>query len=263
MQSKSEKIKHLLSIIIPAHNEVRNLPSIIQKLIDVLDKALIPLEIIVVNDHSKDSTAKIVNKISEDDQRVKLVENTYLRGIGYTVRRGLEVFSGDMVAIVMADSSDEPQDIIKYYKLILKGYECAFGTRFCRQAKIINYPWHKLILNRLGNLFIQLLFWLPYNDVTNAFKCYSRKAIEGISPLISCHFNLTVEMPLKAIIRGYKWCVVPTNWYGRVEGYSKWNIKEMGSRYMFIILYLWLEKSLSRKDYHRSTLLLQRHKSQD
>ena len=260
MQSKSEKSKPLLSIIIPARNEARNLPNTLQKIIDVLDKALIPLEIIVVNDHSRDNTTKIINKISEEDPRVKLVANTYPRGIGYSVRQGLEIFSGDAVVIVMADSSDYPQDIVKYYKLILKGYECVFGTRFCRQAKVINYPWHKLILNRLGNLFIQLLFWLPYNDVSNAFKCYSRKAIEGISPLISYHFNLTVEMPLKAIIRGYKWCVVPTNWYGRDKGVSKWNIKEMGSRYMFIILYLWLEKSLSRKDYHRSTLLLQRYK---
>jgi dolichol-phosphate mannosyltransferase len=231
-----------------------NLPNTLNKIIKVLDKAAIPLEIVVVNDHSNDKTAEIISHIAEQDTRVKLVENTYAPGYGYAVCRGLEVFKGDVVVISMADSSDDPEDIVKYYEKIIEGYECVFGTRFCSQARVINYPWHKFILNRFGNLFIQILFLLPYNDVTNAFKCYSRKAIEGMSPLISCHFNLTVEMPLKAIIRGYKWCVVSTNWYGRDNGVSKWNIKEMGSRYLFIILYLWLEKLLSRKDYHISAL---------
>ena len=246
------KTKPLLSILIPAHNEAGNLPITIQKIVETLDKAAIPFEVIVVNDHSRDKTAEVITLMSKEDPRIKLVNNTCSKGFGYAVRRGLEVFNGDAVVIVMADLSDDPEDIIKYYKIMLKGYECAFGTRFCRKAKILNYPWHKLILNRLGNFFIQLLFWLPYNDVSNAFKCYSRQAIEGLSPLISCHFNITVEMPLKAITRGYKWCVVPTNWQGRAKGISKFKIKEMGSRYMFIILYLWLEKLLSRKDYYRS-----------
>jgi len=242
----------LLSIIIPAHNESKNIETALQKIIEVLDKAAIPFEIIVVNDYSSDGTAEIVNLVAQKESRVKLIENPYAKGYGFAVRRGIEVFSGEAVVIVMADSSDEPEDIIKYYEKFIKGNECVFGTRFHPQSQLINYPWHKLILNRLGNFLIQVLFWLPYNDITNAFKCYSRKSIEGMLPLISCHFNLTVEMPLKAIIRGYRWCVVPINWHGRVSGISKWKIKETGSRYLFIILSLWLEKLLSCKDYHRS-----------
>ncbi len=243
-----------LSILMPARNEAENLPVTIQKIAVALDAAHVPFEIIVINDHSEDNTAKIIKQISESDPRCKITDNPYLPGYGYAVRRGLEIYKGDAVVIVMADLSDDPQDIVKYYKLICKGNDCVFGTRFCRQAKITGYPPHKLILNRLGNLFIQALFWLPYNDVSNAFKRYSRKVIEGITPLISAHFNLTVEIPLKAIIRGYKWTVVPTNWHGRQKGVSKFKIKEMGSRYLFIILYLWLEKMLSRGDYHKNTL---------
>ena len=248
------KMTRLLSVLIPACNEAENLSITICNIIAVLDMAGIPIEIIVTNDHSIDKTEELIMAISKEDPRVRLVNNIYPKGYGYAVRCGLEVFKGDAIVIVMADLSDDPQDIIKYYRIMLKGCECAFGTRFCRQAKISNYPWHKLILNRIGNLFVQMLFWLPYNDVTNAFKCYSRKAIEGMSPLISCHFNLTVEMPLKAIIRGYKWGVVPTGWNGRDKGVSKFKIKEMGSRYMFIILYLWLERLLCRKDYYRNVL---------
>lgn len=246
--------KPLLSILIPARNEAKNLPFTIQRIVETLDKASVPFEIIVVNDHSRDKTSEVATLISKKDPRIKLVNNTHAKGYGFAVRQGLEVFSGGAVVIFMADLSDDPEDVIKYYKTILKGYECAFGVRFCRQAEVKNYPFPKLVLNRLGNLFIQLLFWLPYNDISNAFKCYSRKAIEGMSPLISCHFNLTVEMPLKAVIRGYKWCVVPTNWHGREKGISKFKVKEMGSRYLFIILYLWLERILSGKDYHKSRL---------
>jgi dolichol-phosphate mannosyltransferase len=252
MTTSSANSKPLLSVVIPAHNESKNLSATLQKIVEALDHAAIPLEIVVVNDHSKDDTSKVISEMSQKDSRIKLFENKYPNGYGYAVRSGLEVFTGDAAVIVMADSSDDPGDIIKYYNLIHEGYECIFGTRFCHEAKITNYPFHKLILNRLGNFFIRALFWESYNDISNAFKCYSRKAIEGMSPLISCHFNLTVEMPLKAIIRGHKWTVIPTNWYGRAAGISKWNIKEMGSRYLFIVLYLWLEKLLSRNDYHRN-----------
>jgi dolichol-phosphate mannosyltransferase len=116
---------------------------------------------------------------------------------------------------------------------------------------VIDYPSHKLLMNRLANLFIRVVFGLRFNDITNAFKCYRRAAIDGMMPLISPHFNLTVEMPLKAIIRGYSFKVVPISWTNRKEGVSKLKIKEMGSRYLFIVLYLWLEKALSRGDYIR------------
>jgi len=93
---------------------------------------------------------------------------------------------------------------------------------------------------------------LRYSDVTNAFKIYSREVIEGVQPILSHHFNLTVELPLKAIVRGFSYTVIPLRWYNQTAGISKRKIKEMGSRYLFIILYIWLEKHLSRGDYHRT-----------
>jgi dolichol-phosphate mannosyltransferase len=108
-----------------------------------------------------------------------------------------------------------------------------------------------MILNRLANWFIKTLFGVPFNDFTNAFKLYRREVIAGMQPLISPHFNLTVEMPLKAIIRGYSFAVVPISWTNRRTGVSKLKLQEMGSRYLFIVLYLWLEKHLARGDYHR------------
>jgi dolichol-phosphate mannosyltransferase len=100
-------------------------------------------------------------------------------------------------------------------------------------------------------LGIRLLFHHGYNDTTNAFKAYRREVIDNIQPLLSNHFNLTVEMPLKAIVRGHSYAIVPVSWANRAHGDSKLGLQEMGSRYLFIALYVFLEHHLSRGDYHR------------
>jgi dolichol-phosphate mannosyltransferase len=97
-----------------------------------------------------------------------------------------------------------------------------------------------------------VLFRHSYNDTTNAFKAYRREVIENVQPLVSNHFNLTVELPLKAIVRGHSYAVVPITWTNRAAGHSKLGLKEMGSRYLFITLMVWLEHHLSRGDYRRS-----------
>jgi dolichol-phosphate mannosyltransferase len=170
-----------------------------------------------------------------------------------TVRTGLQASTGEAIALMMADASDSPKDLVRYYELLQQGYDCVFGSRFMKDSRIIDYPPHKLVINRMANLFIRLLFGFRYNDITNAFKCYRRPVLQAMEPLISPHFNLTVEMPLKAIVRGFSYAVIPISWTNRKTGVSKLKIKEMGSRYLFIVLYLWLEKYLSRGDYHRST----------
>jgi dolichol-phosphate mannosyltransferase len=242
-----------LSVVIPAHNEEGCIYNTVASLCKTFMQENIPYEILVINDHSSDNTEKVLVELVQNFQEVRWLANEkYPGGFGYAIRVGLENFSGDAVCVVMADASDEPRDIVKYYRKLQEGYECVFGTRFTRESLIVDYPRHKLVLNRLANWFIKFIFRLDYNDVTNAFKCYRREVIEGVSPLLSAHFNLTVELPLKAIVRGYTYTVVPTNWYNRKTGVSKLTIKEMGSRYLFIVLYILLEKLLSRGDYRRS-----------
>ena len=106
-------------------------------------------------------------------------------------------------------------------------------------------------MNRIANIGIHLLFQHGYNDTTNAFKAYRRYVIDQLQPLLSNHFNLTVELPLKAVVRGYSYAVVPVSWTNRQHGASKLRLQEMGSRYVFIVLYVWLEHHLSRGDYRR------------
>jgi dolichol-phosphate mannosyltransferase len=240
-----------LSVVIPARNEDGAIAKTVSALFYTLRAEAIPFEIIVVDDGSTDQTSFTVQALATRYHEIRLVQNMGQHGFGMAVRCGLHEAKGDAVAVVMADSSDSPEDVVKCYYRLLEGPDCVFGSRFIHGSKVHDYPFHKLVLNRLANCFIRVLFGVPFNDFTNAFKLYRWHVIEGMQPLISPHFNLTVEMPLKAIVRGYSFAVVPISWTNRQAGISKLKIKEMGSRYLFIVLYLWLEKHLARGDYHR------------
>jgi dolichol-phosphate mannosyltransferase len=244
-----------LSVVIPAHNEEGAIELTVRNLYIHLKHHRIPHEILVVNDNSKDSTEKILKALKRDIPTFRYINNRPPNGFGLAVRKGLSEFKGDAVAVYMADASDSPEDLVAFYQLMKKeGVDCVFGTRFSRESKVVDYPVHKLLLNRFANFFIRILFAMGYNDTTNAFKLYRRNVIAGVQPLISHHFNLTVEIPLKAIVRGYRYAVVPNSWTNRKSGISKLKIKEMGSRYLFIVLYCLIEKWLARGDYHRQRI---------
>jgi dolichol-phosphate mannosyltransferase len=238
-----------LSVVMPAQNEEGSVGATVAGVVAALEREQIDYEVIVVNDDSEDSTEAVVNAIGAENPRVRCHRSHYERGFGMAIRAGLDVFEGDAVAIVMADASDDPEDLVRYHRILEAGWDCAFGSRFMPGAKVHDYPKLKYRINRLANQFIRILFRHRYNDTTNAFKAYRREVIETIQPLLSKHFNLTVEIPLKAIVRGHTYEVIPTNWTNRTSGVPKLAMKEMGSRYLFIVLYVWLESTLSRGDY--------------
>ncbi len=241
-------VPDLLSVVIPAHNEEGHIRETVLGLVAALESAAIDYEILVVNDNSRDKTEGILTALAREYPAVRYINNDPPHGFGFAVRRGLAEFRGNAVAIMMADGSDSPVDLISFYRVLGEGYDCVFGSRFIRGGTTVDYPYVKLVLNRLGNKFIQLMFGLSCNDVSNAFKLYRRSVIAGLQPLLAYHFNLTVELPLKAIVRGYRYAVLPNSWINRKEGVSKFRIKEMGSRYFFIVLYCLLEKYLEQGD---------------
>lgn len=244
-----------LSIVIPAHNEEGSIEGTVLAFHEGLALEKIDHEILVVNDNSNDSTENILKDLGKKIKQVRYINNMPPNGFGFAVRAGLDNFTGDCVALVMADMSDRPTDLISYFRKMETGYyDCVFGSRFVKGGKTIDYPRSKIFLNRLTNNIIKVLFGIRYNDVTNAFKMYKKETIEGLKPFLSHHFNLTVELPLKAIVRGYTYTVVPNYWTNRTTGESKLKLKEMGSRYFYIILYCLIEKWLSRGDYRKKPI---------
>ena len=239
-----------LSVLMPAYNEEGSIGETLRGVFDVLTKEKIPHEILVVNDHSTDRTEEILNEISKDLPSLRQINNSLPNGFGNAVRCGLNNFNGDCVALFMADASDSPDDLVKFYRTLIKGnYDAVFGSRFMPGGRTIEYPKVKLRLNRIANSLIRLLFGLQYDDVTNAFKMYRAETIGGLKPFLANHFNLTVELPLKVIVRGYSYTWLPNQWSNRKTGATKLKLKEMGSRYMFIIIYCLMEKYLTRGDY--------------
>jgi dolichol-phosphate mannosyltransferase len=243
---------HLLSVVIPARNEERSIAATVEHLHLELGLRDVPHEIVVVDDASTDATLKVLEALQPKIAQLVVIKNEGPHGFGRAVMRGIDSMHGDAVVIMMADESDDCRDVVRYWTLLNEGYECVFGSRFMRGGGVIDYPPIKLFINRMANLFVRLIFGFRLNDTTNAFKAYRKSVIDGCRPLISPHFNITVEMPLKAITRGYSWVSVPITWRNRRTGESKLKLKEMGSRYLFICLYIWLEKLLSRGDYRKN-----------
>jgi dolichol-phosphate mannosyltransferase len=241
----------LLSVVIPARNEEGCIASTVEHLHVELRLRDVPHEIIVVDDGSADRTWEIINATRSRVSVLRGVQSVPPHGFGRAIIAGLDEMQGDAVVLMMADESDDCRDVVRYWEKLNEGYDCVFGSRFVRGGGVIDYPKVKLFLNRLANWFLKMLFRVSLNDTTNAFKAYRREVIDGCRPLIAPHFNITVELPLKAIVRGYSWTIIPVTWRNRRTGQAKLKIKEVGSRYLFICLYVWLEKYLSRGDYRR------------
>ncbi len=232
----------MLSIIIPARNEVSNLETIL----DYFNKGMknINFEVILIDDFSDDDTLIKSKTLFEPYKNFKVYENNK-KGLGGAINLGIEKSTGSKIAIMMADLSDDINDLIVYNNLIdSNNLDAVLGSRFMKDSKIEGYPLKKLILNRIFNFFVSVFYWNKYNDYTNAFKIYKKEVLKTLMPFVSESFNIFLEIPLKIIGRGYTYKIVKINWYGRKKGSAKFKIKELRSKYIFTLLYCILERIL-------------------
>ncbi len=240
--------KPLLSVCIPAHNEQENIGPTIDAIAKELLAAAVPFEFVIANDNSSDGTEGMVRARMEQGLPIRLINRRPPGGFGRAIRSCLEHFHGEYVVVVMADLSDDPKDIVRYYEKLEEGYDAVFGSRFIKGAEVQGYPKGKLLANRLGNKLIQLLFWTKHNDTTNAFKAYRADAIRSLLPLYSSHFNLTIEISLGLLVRNFRVASIPIHWYGRTWGSAKFRIKDLGRRYVATLMKVWAERRFVHDD---------------
>jgi len=232
------------SLIIPVHNEEMNIVPTLEALIAVLRPEGIPFEIIVVNDNCQDNTRQLVEEKQKAAPEVILVNQRPPKGFGRAIRDGLRHAAGDVIILVMGDLSDDARDVVRYYRKIEQGYDCVFGSRFKRESQTTGYPGGKLMVNRIVNRMLQILFVTRHNDLTNAFKAYRSHVIRAMMPLRACYFDITIEMSLSALIREHVIASIPINWNGRNWGSSKLKLRDTGRHYLATLMRIWFERML-------------------
>tara|TARA_Y100001958_G_C21031966_1_gene404626 strand:+ start:49 stop:777 length:729 start_codon:yes stop_codon:yes gene_type:complete len=238
-----------LTILIPVRDEEENVKIISNKIENEISNS--NYELLFVNDYSQDNTVNAIEEIQSKNNKIKYVNNKK-KGLGGAITLGIDYSKGKYLCIMMSDSSDTVEDLNRYYETITSDdLDAVFGSRFIKGGKTINYPIIKLILNRIGNLLAKLLMWSDLNDFTNGFKIYKKTSLTGLYPLISESFNIFFELPLKTISRGYKYKIIPISYYNRTVGEAKFKINELGSKYLFTLLYCFLEKVLLKKKIKR------------
>jgi dolichol-phosphate mannosyltransferase len=241
----------LLSVVIPARNEAESIRPTVLELARCLDGHGVPCEIVVVDDGSTDATWATLTELNDSVPSLRPVQNHGEHGYGSAILRGFDHATGDAVAVVMADASDDPEDLVRFWEALNEGYDCAFGTRWGKGTVVEGYPPLRRFLNRLVNNAIRVLFWLGYDDVTNGFKAYRRSTLDGCAPLTSRNFSLAVELPLRAIVRGYSYKVIPNSWRQRGRGLAKLRLWSMSGPYLFVILRCWFEARRQRSHFRK------------
>lgn len=225
-----------LCILIPAKNEELTLTRTIENIQDQLSKK-VPITLLIVNDHSDDGTLNLLASLATRYSNLKFISNEWEGGVGNAIRYGLSKWEGDIVALCMADGSDAPDNILEsYYKIRDEGYDCVFGSRFIKGGQIQNYPLIKLTLNRIFNIGVRIVSKNKYNDYTNIFKVYHRRAIDMISPLESKGFNIGLEMSLKAFKKNLKIAIIPISWTQRKAGVSKLKLNKNFKLYLSTLI---------------------------
>ena len=232
----------MLSIIVPVRNE----SDALKDTLNYFSQNLINLdyEVLIINDFSEDDTLSKAKTLISEKKYFKVFNNKK-KGLGGAINLGIAESSGTYVTVMMADKSDDINDLINYNKLMNENnYDAIMGSRFLKESKVTDYPTKKMILNRVFNFFVSLIFWNKYNDYTNAFKIYKKSVLVEILPLISESFNIFLEIPLKIISRNSNYKIIPINWVGRKKGASKFKIKELRAKYLFTLIYCFIEKNL-------------------
>ena len=240
-----------VNIIVPLKNEEKAIKNLVENLTPIIKKTDKKINISLIDDHSADNTLNILRQYEQKFDFIKAYKNGNPTGFGNALKFGIEKNQNEAIIIFMGDCSDSPDDILEYIKYFDEGYDCVFGSRFIKGSRVYDYPFVKLVLNRLANNFIRGLFFIKYNDITNAFKGYKKKVLDECGPIISQHFNINAELSLKSVVRGFKFKIIPISWTNRKKGRSKFHIKEMRNRYIFTILYVFLEKFLLKEDLNK------------
>lgn len=212
-----------VSVIIPARDEEENIEEAIGNLLPFINQA--QTEIVVVNDHSKDDTESIVRNLSEKNPSVRLVNNLKPGGFANALMTGFESAAGEFVVPFMADSCDDPSTLPKMLEKTSEGYDLVCGSRYVRGGRRVGGPLIQGFFSRFVGITLHLLTGINTRDAGNAFKMYRRDILLSFN-LREKGFAVSMEACVNFFLHGCSICDVPTIWYGRKKGKSKFRLSK-------------------------------------
>jgi len=239
MQKNNLKKKGLLnkiklSIIIPARNEQENIKDTVEIIMSYIDKE--NTEVIIVNDHSTDKTEEIARKMSEKFENVRVINNEKTQGFANAILSGIEKAKGKYVLPIMADMCDDPKIIKEMLKEAEeKNFDIVCGSRYIKGGRKIGGPKVQGFFSTFVGKSLYYLIGIPTHDVSNAYKLYKKKIFDDIK-IEEKGFAVSMEITLKGYFAGYKISEIPTVWYGRKKGKSKFKLSKT---FPYIRLYFW------------------------
>ena len=222
-----------LSVIIPAYNEEENITDVINKIEEALG---IPHELVVVNDHSIDTTAQLVTRLTRKYNNIRLVENKLPGGFANALKTGFSNVATDIVVPVMADLCDDLHAIKEMFKKINEGCDVVCGARYIKGGARIGGSKIKGLFSCFVGWSLHYLLGIPVHDIANAFKMYRKNVLDSID-IKSKGFEISMEIPLKAYYSGFKISEVPTVWRERTKGKSNFSMFRLLPSYLK--LYIW------------------------
>lgn len=244
--AERSELLNAVSIVLPARNEAANIRRVVEQLLDWYGAYI--HEIVVVNDNSTDETAEIVRAIMQKEPRVCLVERTEPNGVGLALKDGYGKATGRYILSMDSDFIEILPELRGLFDAVADGHDGAIGSRFSHDSILSNYPFTKLLCNRMCHALIKLFLLHRVRDITNNLKLYRAEILKNLD-IESSHFSANLETGLKPLLAGYDIVEVPISWINRTfeMGNSSFAVGKVGADYARALFRCWRQRGVLHK----------------
>lgn len=227
-----------ISVVVPMHNEVENLPGTIDRIRDAMAVLGQTFEIVAVDDGSTDATRQRLEVLGQEDPRVRVVSYPLNRGRGYALRRGFAASEGEIVATIDADLSYSPEHIPALVRVLDVHPDADFvvGSPYARDGHTEGVPTGRLWISKLGNRVLALAMPGRLTAVTGILRAYRRHVLDVLD-LESSGKEIHLEIVSKAIAAGFVPVEMPATLTGRRRGKSKFLLRATVASHLVFSFY--------------------------
>lgn len=209
-------------VVVPTYNEIATLERVVAGALAADPR----LHVLVVDDGSPDGTGTLAERLAaESDGRVHVMHRKEKSGLGSAYKRGFAwgMDAGhDVLCEMDADLSHNPADLARLLAA-LESADLVIGSRYVRGGGVVDWPLHRRLLSRMGNLYVRILTGMPVRDATAGFRAYRRAVVEEVNldSLRAEGYAFQLEMALRTWRMGFAITEVPITFVERSEGASK------------------------------------------